>query len=186
MCFNSADLHYNGDRSMRFSGLIMLVGLIPLAATAQCHLVSLGRTTCINCGAGWYPARDPEGTPATGACWPVYKAYRRVTKPPDPEGTPANLPHTFRRIPVRWKLGGILQECLRHVGQNEVRWIGVEPAELVMVASNDATMAALPVTGNSARNRNTPPRPEPAKYWAKSAVASVRIAPGAIGLPAAS
>src|ERR1039458_8747290 len=81
---------------------------------------------------------------------------------------------------------GHTQKCLRHVGQKEVRWVLVEPAELSRVASHDATRAAFPVTGNSARNRNTPPSPEPSKYWAKSAVASVRIAPGAIGLPPAS
>src|ERR1022692_4382176 len=32
---------------------------------------------------------------ATGACWPVYKGFRRVTNPPQV----ANLPHKFCRIP---------------------------------------------------------------------------------------
>src|ERR1035441_6011816 len=49
----------------------------------------------LDCGAGWYPARDPEGTPATGACWPVYRVFGRVINPPDPEGTHADLPHNF-------------------------------------------------------------------------------------------
>jgi hypothetical protein len=53
----------------------------------------------LNCGAEWYPARDPEGTPATGACWPVYRGFRRVTNPPQV----ANLPHNFCRIPIRGK-----------------------------------------------------------------------------------
>src|ERR1017187_4023932 len=34
------------------------------------------------CGAGWYPARHPEGTPATGARRPFADVYRRVTNPP--------------------------------------------------------------------------------------------------------
>jgi hypothetical protein len=33
---------------------------------------------------------------ATGACWPVYKGFRRVTNPPQV----ANLPHNFCQIPV--------------------------------------------------------------------------------------
>jgi len=43
-------------------------------------------------GAGWYPARDPEGTPVNRGGGPVYKRFGRVTNPPDPEGAPANLP----------------------------------------------------------------------------------------------
>ena len=36
---------------------------------------------------------------ATGACWPLYKGFRRVANPPQV----ANLPHNFCRIPVRGK-----------------------------------------------------------------------------------
>jgi hypothetical protein len=49
----------------------------------------------LNCGAGWYPARRLE----TGACWPIYKGFRRVTNPPQV----ANLPHNSCRIPVGWE-----------------------------------------------------------------------------------
>jgi len=41
------------------------------------------------CGAGLYPAHRFS----TGAGRPVYQRSGRVTNPPDPEGTPANLPH---------------------------------------------------------------------------------------------
>src|ERR1035438_8979855 len=67
--------------------------------------------------------------------------------------------------------------------QNVVRWVLLEPAELISVASQDATRVTSPVTGYTASSRNTPPRSEPAKYFATADEASVRIVPGAIGLP---
>ena len=45
--------------------------------------------TLTDCGAGLYPAHRFS----TGAGRVVYKRSGRVTNPPDPEGTPSNLPH---------------------------------------------------------------------------------------------
>ncbi len=53
----------------------------------------------MNCGAGLHPARRFS----TGAGRSVYKRFGRITNPPDPEGTPANLPHNSCRIPSSGK-----------------------------------------------------------------------------------
>jgi len=53
------------------------------------------QTPTMNCGAGLHPARRFS----TGAGRSVYRRFGRATNPPDPEGTPANLPHNSCRIP---------------------------------------------------------------------------------------
>ena len=65
----------------------------------------------MDCGAGWYPARRL----ATGAGGLCTGGSGRVTNPPDPEGTPSNLPHNFRRIPVPGKTKWHWAACLLRI-----------------------------------------------------------------------
>ena len=54
------------------------------------------RTPCVGCGAGWHPARRL----ATGA--------GRINNPPDPEGTPANLPRMAASCNEWWRFSAVM------------------------------------------------------------------------------
>src|SRR5450759_4909945 len=86
---------------------------------------------CICCGAGWYPARRL----ATGA-GPFADGHRRVANPPDPEGTPTNLPHRGQTMiaPASRKIGKY--EIVRKLGRG-----GMADVYLANDTGNGATVA---------------------------------------------
>ena len=60
---------------------------------------------------------------------------------------------------ILWAFSAALDSvpCRAARSQNNVNDVFAVPAELVSATSNEAIPEALPVTGKTARNRNTPP-----------------------------
>jgi hypothetical protein len=78
---------------LAFGAGLAIAGGRGLKPNATCF--SQNRALCINCGAGWYPARRL----ATGAFGLFTGDLGRVNNPPQV----SNLPHNFRRVPVSGK-----------------------------------------------------------------------------------